>query len=193
MTNRAKEVQAQIKALREEKEAELNAIQQKTAEIKEDLVKARERMAVSVNDLDLPKYEAAAAAVKKAETAIEMYSARHQIIQKREYISEEESDKVIDSLLAYEEVLSSAFKAKMDTSLKELAKVYEDYKGSIKEAEDTILTWTGTIHANYRAAHTTYHDGTNRSPNPVPVRMSPYDGCTESKQLADYLRLAKYI
>lgn len=137
--------------------------------------------------MDLEAYEEARAKKHKAQTAIDMYSSKHKQIETQEYISEEESNKVIDSILAYEEDLADTFRTELEKLLKPAAELLANYETDVRNAEETLRSWTDNIHANYRSMTTTYQDGTNRSPKPVPVRNLPYTGCKEAAILKTFL------
>ena len=189
--NKAQEVQARITEMIEQKAADLDAISKKQAEARTQLEAAELAIKDATASMDLDAYEKATAAKRKAQTALDMYGGRYAQISQQEYISEEESDKVIDSLLSYEEELAEDFKKAIAEPLKTLAALQDAYANSVQEAEKTIRKWTADIHANYRVQGTTYANGTNRSDSPKPVRMTPYTGCSEANILANYLQKAK--
>lgn len=191
--NKAQEVQARIAEMVEKKKADLAAISNKQAEARTQLEAAELAIKDATETMDLDAYEKATADKRKAQTALDMYGGRYTQIQKQEYISEPESDKVIDELLAYEGQLAEDFKQAVVNPLKELAALHDEYSNRVHEAEDTIRKWTADIHANYRVQGTTYANGTNRSDSPKPVRMTPYFGCSEAQTLGTYLQKAKRL
>ena len=72
--------------------------------------------------------------------------------------------------------------------LDKLATLQENYAQEIAQAEDTIIDWTGRIHENYSTRGGTFFaDGTDRSPEPVPVRRLPYAGAPASEITAVYI------
>ena len=129
----------------------------------------------------------------KAQTAAEMYSGRYDQLEKQEYISEKESDEVIDSLLQYEVQLELDFKKALADPLKKLAKIHADYMDAVEDTERTLTAWQQEIHANYNTrgamARKDPQTGkiTNRSERPVPVHQLPYNGCDEAAHLGLYL------
>ena len=106
---------------------------------------------------------------------------------------EEDSDKVVDSLLAYEAQLAADFKAAAAVHLKKLAELLKDYKAEVQDTENTLTSWQRDIHANYNTrGGSTYYDEftgqhTHRSPRPVPVHQMPYTGCDEAHRMEGYL------
>lgn len=181
------ETKERMQQMQEKKAGELNAIYERKAEAQTQKEAAELALKDATERMDLEAYEEAKQALRKAQAAIDMYGGRYDQISKQEYISEAESDKVIDSLLAYEDELAAGFKAAVAEPLKKLDELQKAYVDAVEDVEQTIRAWTSNIHANYRNNGTTYADGTNRSPQPVPVRRLPYTGCSEAHQLKDYL------
>lgn len=186
------EVQERIKSMTEQKAAELETIRQKQDEARTQLETAQQDMRAATEVMDVDAYTHAQTAAYKAQTALDMYSGRYRQIAQQEYVSEDESDKVIARLLQYEEQLETDFKAAIAEPLKALDKLQQDYIAEVRATENTILKWTSEIHANYKSEGTVFSDtGTNRSPRPIPVRRTPYTGCGESKELGEYLKKAR--
>jgi hypothetical protein len=181
------EVKARMQEMQQKKAGELETVRQRQQEAQTQKEAAELAIREATDSMDLDAYEEAKTAKRKAQTAIDMYTGKYNQISKQEYISEAESDKVIDSLLAYEDELAAGFKASVAEPLKKLDELQKAYADAVEDVEQTIRAWTGNIHANYRNTGTTYADGTNRSPQPVPVRRLPYTGCSEAHQLKDYL------
>ena len=185
------EVKARMQEMQQKKAGELETVRQRQQEAQTQKEAAELAIREATDSMDLEAYEEAKTAKRKAQTAIDMYSSKYNQIKQQEYISEVESDKVIDSLLAYEDELAAGFKAAVAEPLKKLDELQKAYVDAVADVEQTIRAWTGNIHANYRNNGTTYTDGTNRSPQPVPVRKIPYTGCSEAHQLKEYLDKAK--
>ena len=182
------EIKERMREMQDTKKADLESIQQKKAEAQERREMADLSLKDATEHMDLDSYEAAKQAKRKAQTAIDMYNERYKQISQQEYISEKESDKVIESLLAYEEELTENFKEAIAEPLKKLGQMRYEYKTAIAETEATINEWVTNIHANYRSRGTTYSEtGTDRSQVPVPVHRTPFVECAESAQLGNYL------
>lgn len=178
------------------KQAELDEIQKRQAEARTQIEAADLAMRAATEIMDADAYGAAQVKKYKAQTALEMYSRRYSQIEMREFISEEESDKVLDSLLAYEDDLAEAFKAGVAEPLKALDKLYTAYYTAVRDTERTMSAWQQDIHANYSTRgcmQRTDETGaiTDRNETPVPVRRTPFYGCAEASQLGDYLKKAK--
>ncbi len=191
--NKAQEVQARIKEMQDKKAAELEVVHQKQTEAQTQKEAAELAIKDATERMDLDAYEEAKAAKRKAQTAIDMYGGKYTQIKQQEYISEQDSDKVIADLLDYEKQLAADFKAGLVEPLKQLAKMQEEYRAAVAETEATIVSWTRNIHANYQTPSTTYADGSHRSPHPVAVHTIPYTGCSEAAQLEDYLKKAEKV
>ena len=185
------EVKARMQEMQDKKASELQAIHDRKTEAQTQKEAAELALKEATERMDLEAYEEAKDARRKAQTAIDMYGGRYSQISKQEYISEEESDKVLDSLEAYEVELAAGLKEAMAEPLKQLAKMLQDYKDEVADVERTMKAWESGIHANYRSKGTVYREtGTNRSPAPIPFHRMPYEGCSEAVQLSEYLKKA---
>ncbi len=183
------EVKARMQEMYDKKASELETVRQKQTEAQTQKEAAELAIREATANMDLEAYEEAKQAHRKAQTAIDMYSGKYDQISKQEYISEADSDKVIDSLLAYEEELAAGFKAAVAEPLKKLDELQRNYFDAVADTENTIGAWTTNIHANYRSEGTIYSEtGTNRAPHPVSVHSTPYNGCSEAHRLAQYLK-----
>lgn len=186
--NVAQDVQKRIVSLEKGKASELLAIQLKIDESKKSAVAAQRAMATATAATDLKGYQKAKAENGDALDALEMYQKRYTQLKENDFVTERESDSVIDSLLKYEEDLSAEYRENVLEPLTDLKAIHDAYEAAIKETEDVIRAWTNRIHANYRSETATYADGSNRSKTPVPVRNTPYFGCKESLTIGNFLQ-----
>lgn len=190
------EVKGRMKEMQDRKAADLEKIAEKQDEARTQIEAARLAMSDATEAMDVDAYEEARQKRRKAQTALDMYTGRYNQIKQQEYISEAESDKVIDSLLAYEDALAADFKAAAADPLKKLAELHKAYRDEVRETEQALTEWQQNIHANYNTrGGTTFYDEftgkhTSRSRKPVPVHAVPYEGCKEAAQLGDYLNKA---
>lgn len=186
------EVKARMQEMQDKKAGELQAIHEKKTEAQTQKEAAELALKEATERMDLDAYEEAKQARRKAQTAIDMYGGRYNQIKQQEYISEEESDKVIDGLLDYEKQLAENFRAAVAEPLKALATILQDYQNEVSDTERTITAWGANIHANYNTrGRSIYTDAegrqTTRSATPTPVHSMPYTGCSEAHQLKEYL------
>ncbi len=186
------EVKARMQEMQDKKAGELQAIHEKKTEAQTQKEAAELALKEATERMDLDAYEEAKQARRKAQTAIDMYGGRYNQIKQQEYISEEESDKVIDGLLEYEKQLAEDFRAAVAEPLKALATILQDYQNEVSDTERTITAWGANIHANYNTrGRSIYTDAegrqTTRSATPTPVHSMPYTGCNEAHQLKEYL------
>ena len=190
-TNTAKEVKARIEKLVNDKTHSLSEIEtaRKKAEERQSIAKKRMKTAIEMTDADA--YEKAKKEFSSAGNAVEMYTARFDQLNQKEFLTEEESDRVIDSLLQYEKDLEEDLIKSMEKPLKTIQKLCEDYTNNITETESAISAWTSSIHENYRRQGAIYQDGTNRSDIPVPVRVRPFLGCPTALITQSYLNKIK--
>lgn len=187
------EVKNRMKEMQDSKAAQLETIRQKQTEARSQIEAAALAMKQATEDMNVDSYEEAKNRKRKAQTALDMYNGRYEQIKQQEYISEADSDKVVDSLLAYENQLAADFKAAAAVHLKKLAELLKDYKAAVQDTENTLTSWQRDIHANYNTrGGTTFYDEftgqhTHRSPQPVPVHRMAYTGCDEAARLSTYL------
>ena len=173
---------------------DLAAIQEKMEEARAQLQEAEAAMNAATEQLDVDSYEKANAKARMAKTAQEMLRNRYDQIERRELISEADSDATIDSLLEYENNLAATFKDAVKEHIAALAGILDDYQKEVRAAELTIQNWCRDVRPNFRTfGQTTRYDAmtdqyTDRSETPVPVHQMPYTGCNEAAQLATYLR-----
>ena len=185
------DVKARMQKMQDTKAAELQAIYEKKAAAETQREEAEAALKDATERMDLEAYEEAKQAKRKAQTAIDMYGGRYKQISQQEYISEAESDSVLDSLEAYEGELAAGLKKAMAEPLKQLAQLLRDYQNEVADVERTIKAWEAGIHANYRSKGTIYAaTGTNRNTAPVAFHTMPYTGCSEAEQLKTYLEKA---
>lgn len=190
--NLTQEVKKRMRELMEAKTVQLAEIENRTAEARARLEAAGTAIKQATEKMNVDSYEAAKAQAAKAQAALDMYTARYTQLKDQEYISEAESDKVIDSLLAFEVDLEKDFKAALVGQLKQLAKLRADYVAAVRDAEDTLTAWQKDIHANYRMrggfrVDPLTGERTDRAEKPVPVRIPYYGGCDEAARLGRYL------
>ena len=197
--NITREVRERIESLKKKRAADLAEIQGKLAEARSKVDSAEQTIQLATAQMNLDAFEKATAAKQKAQTAVDMYSARYSQLVKKEFISEAESDSVIDSLLAYEDQLADDFKKKLAPMLRELVALHRNYLEAVRDTEQTMNQWQYEIHANYNTrGRQTWVDEitgerTVRAKTPVPVRIIPYNGCDEATQLGSYLNRASSL
>lgn len=193
------EVQEKMAAITKQKGTELAQIESKLATAQDEVKEAAAAMQEATERMNVEGYEEAKARMRKAQTACEMYQTRKTQLESPEhYVSEEDSNKAIQSLLAYEGTLAEGFKAQFAEALTHLDKILLDYDAAVHEVETTLREWTTRVHANYISSTTTWTDPetgkhTNRSATPVPVHSTNYTGCEEANTLREYIKKAKEV
>lgn len=179
-----KETQARIQELKDKKKAELEHIDNEMKLAIQEVEAANKEMQAAMEVTDSEAYGEAKKKLLEARDKREMYSGRYQQLKACEYLTETESDRVIDALREHEEEIATAYEDQVKEILRDLRAVHEKYKKARMETENTIDTWTREIHANYRSfGLTSYLDEatglrTDRSPRPLPVnhKKSPIMG-----------------
>lgn len=192
-------VQRRMKEMQDNKTAQLVTIRQKQQEARSKIEVADLGMKQATEEMNIDAYEKAKNAKHKAQTALEMYNERYSQIKQQEYISEAESDSVIDSLLEYEKILAEDLKTAAAEPLKALSKLHEEYMAAVNDTEKTLTAWQRDIHANYSTRGLTTRidpltgNKTDRSETPIPVHAQRYEGCREAIQMGNYLEKAKEL
>ena len=189
--------ESQMKELLQVKAAELEKICNLKREAAAELRAASDAMEKATQELDSAAFEEAKAARQRAENKAGMINDRFSQVQRRELITEAESDAVIESLLKYEDDLNEDFRAAIAGPLEQLAELLSAYKKEIRAVETFISRWTADIHANYRTRGTSLfidENGgyTDRSAAPVPVHPIPFRGITEAAILLTALEKTGY-
>lgn len=192
--NKVEEVRASIQKMCEDKARELAKIDEKIRQAEQAEEKAAAEMHEAVVNTNIGAYAIAKEAQTAANTTLEMYRERRRQLDTKQFVTEEESDATIDALLDYEKQLTANFIAAIREPLDKLATLQENYAQEIAQAEATIIDWTGRIHANYSTRGGTFFaDGTDRSPEPVPVRRIPYTGAPASEVTANYIHKVREV
>ena len=173
-----KDRMVEMLAKRAEEVAKLTEESKKVQAQKEE---AEAKLKAATEEIDMDAYETAKADIKKAETALELYSARYSQIKHKEVISEEESDKVIDSLIQYEKDLDAQFMADIEEPLRRLQEINQNYLNTIRDTEITIRNWENNIHANYR------NSSGGRNNYKTFVHPVTHQGCRFSLKLREFL------
>jgi predicted nucleic acid-binding Zn-ribbon protein len=182
MKNTIEVVKEKMSDMIRTKRQELRKLNTKLEELRAELKGAEDEIRHATTEMNLEAYEEAEAKKKKAALAISMYEGKLKQLSKQEYISEEESDKIIDSILDYEEEITKQFEADIAEPLNTLLELAIAYQNTVEDAENTIKEWTGHIHANYSTRGLTSKidprtgQYTDRSDTPVPVHPTPYTG-----------------
>lgn len=184
--NKATEITKRIKAMQEKKQNELDLVSAKQKKAEDDLRTIRQTIKKAAGALDIDAYEAAKKDLNKTMLTVEMCKDKSVELQKQEYISEAESDAVIDELLGYEEKLEKEFLEAIAEPLQELRDLLKDYKAAVREAENVIVKWCSEIRANYRSTNSIYTRKAQKSDRAVPVRFVPFEGCGEAIRLEHY-------
>ena len=182
------EIKSKIESLKNTRAEDLQTCRGKISEAEARKRANEKKMAEATNKMDLDAYEEGKREKEKAEIEIEMYTKRYEMLLHNDYVSEEESDGVFQSIDDYEREIAIEFYDKVKPIYEQLREILSEYEGKVYEAEETLKTWENDIHANYRSKCTTYAEtGTNRSPEPIRYRMTDYTGGEDSAVLKLFL------
>ncbi len=191
------EVKARMKEIKEAKAAQLETIYKKQAEAYKQIEDAEAAMKRAAEEMDVDSYEEAKTKKHKAKTALDMYDNRYNQIKQQDYMSEDESNEVIRSLLDCEKQLEEDFRQTLGEQKKTLEQLLKDYREDVEEVEQILSSWHAEIRRNYIDwdGITSYFDPvtkqtTNRSPDPIPIHRVTYRGCSEADMLREWLSKA---
>lgn len=184
--NKAKEIDTRINSMQAEKQSALEDIKEKQAKAQASLTAIEQDIKAASAERDIDKYSKARAEKNKITLELEMYNDSYNQIKKQEYISEIESDKIIDELLSYEHQLEKDFRKALAEHIEQLRKLLKDYNAAVNETEATMYRWISTIHANYRQEAGRYKMGGRRD-KARNIRTLPFTGCGAASRLDKYI------
>lgn len=188
------QIQEKMQDLKEKRRAEVEFITSQIEQAEAEYMTASNDMKEAMEQTDLARYTEAKRAQLEAKNKKEMFSGRLKQIRSKEYLTEAESDEVIDSLLQYEEEIATKYGNRTAEIIATLKNVHKEYRDAVNAAERTIQQWTNEIHANYNSrGRSTYTDSftgetTHRSKTPISVRLTPYTGSKRSAVIDTFLQ-----
>lgn len=164
------EVRNRIEKYVADREHEIAEIDQHIAEAEADKATAEAAMKAAVEATSQADYNSAKEAIESAQNVIDMFTERKAQLIGKEFISTEESDKVIDNLLAFKNELDGNLATALAEECAKIANIIERYKSGYTDMYDTIRTWEAQIHCNYRRSGVTYAPG-HEPKDPAPVHI----------------------
>lgn len=185
--NKTKEVKDRINEMLEKRNEDLKIIEEKEAEARAELHSINEKLKKAADNFDADTYKTASTEKREVDLTLEMLRDKRNIIQSQAYITEKESDAVIDSLLKYEDDLAAEFEKSIAEPMQKLTEIYKKYGAEILETESTITLWTNKIHAYYKTT------AGQRSEKPQLVHRLPYTGYARAERLRSFLIKEKYF
>lgn len=187
--NTVEKTKAKMQQIAADKARELEEIQAAIERAQNEEKTADQQIADAVASTDIAAYMDAKARKTTARTTAEMYEERRRQLHTKKFVTEEESDRVIDALLEFEDKRAAAFINAIRPAVDTLAKLQAEYSAEILDAEQTIKRWTEEIHANYSTrGRVCYPSGTDRSATPCPVHAEPYTGSTAAQKVEKFLQ-----
>ena len=187
------QTQEKMRDLKEKRQAEIDYICAQLDQAEAEYTAASNEIKDAMEQTDLTRYTEAKRAQLEAKNKREMFSGRLKQLRAHEYVSETESDAVIDALLRFEDELAEKYGNRTAEIIATLKNVHTEYRDAVNAAERTIRQWENEIHANYNSrGRSTYTDSftgvkTQRSNTPIPVRTAPYAGSAKSEIVNTFL------
>ena len=186
-TNKAEEINNRINEMLAKRKADLNKADEKEEEARARLALVEEEIKKAADEMNAEAYEEAITKKHKINITLEMLRDKHKQIKNQEYITEAESDAVIDGLLKYEDELAAEFEKDIAPLMHQLTDLYKEYAERIYKTENVITTWTNKIHTYYKTS------GGTRSDIPQAVHFLAYTGSDRAERLRAFLIKEKYF
>ena len=186
-------VRSRMEELIADKAAMLSESTAKLEEIRVEMEEATKAAQEAAANADTEAYAAAEQKRQAAQTIYNMHRERLKQLRDQKYISEAESDAIIDSLLAYLNDLEKDFRESITPLVNQLAALHKEYYAEARATEAMIKTWTSNVFPNHRTFGRTMYfneetgEYTDRSPRPIPVLLSLYEPCGEANAVEDML------
>lgn len=191
--NTIEQVSRKIRQITEVRQKDLEGLAALGGEAREELNKATEELEAAARDMDEKRYQEAEKKREAAALRLSMCDAKYKQVRDQKYVTEAESDEVINSILEFEQQIADEFTAKSKLLLGDLREMLADYLQKVNEAEGVLQRWTSQIHANYSTRGMTSFidpvtgERTDRSASPVPVRPNKYTGCEQAQVISNFL------
>lgn len=169
------DVQKMMYDLKKKRAAAIEEIEAKKRDAEKDLVAAQAEMAEAASVTDVDAYDKASEHKRKAQIAVDMYSARCDQIMKQELISGQESDEVINSLQKYIRGLESGFTNDARAAVDAIIVLLDAYFTEVEQTMKVYKEWTLTV----------------RDVQNVPYFPLDYKGCGLANQINESVRLLR--
>ena len=187
-------IRTYMEKLKSERAAEIQSVKAKIRDAEAGIKDAEARIDTATRKTDLEAFTEAEKDQKAANTKRAMYSERLKQLEDLDFVTDQESEETINSIIAYEKTIGTQIDERIRESVEALDKLITAYEHEIEDAERTIKDWTGTIHPNYISEGTIYAEtGTHYSPVPIPVRRTPYEGTERAKAARRFIRVIREL
>lgn len=143
------EVNARMEEILAAQKAEMEKIQARLAEAREQQKAAEKAMEDATRKTDLDAYDAAKVTRDRAITTQEMLTARANQLSPREVITEEESNQIIGSLRQYNVDLNRSYREALFRIGEDLKQLQDAYSAKIASLDTTMGRWQREIRPNY--------------------------------------------
>ncbi len=183
-----------MQKLREDRDQEIQTVKQSLRDAEAGIRDAETRKDQASRVTDLSAYQEAEKDLEAARTKRSMYSERLHQLQDLDFVTDQESEETIKSILAYEQTIGTQIDERIREHVESLDHLLQGYENEIQDAEGTIKDWTSTIHPNFISEGTIYAEtGTHYSKDPVPVRRTPYEGTEKAKAARRFIRVIREL
>ena len=143
--NTLDEVQEKLRKLTAERAAELEKVEAKRKEAEKDLLTALSDVEAAAEKTDFTVYEKAKERERKAQQVVEMFSERCSQLKKQEYMSKEERDAVLRSLIKYDQQITIDFRNDVRTALNSVAAIAGEYFREGERTRNLYRDWSKAI------------------------------------------------
>lgn len=182
------EIRQKADVILEDKAIELKEINAKINNISQELSEMHKDLSKAINDTNEAEFKKISKKITELDNTLLMYHTKREQLQRNEFISESESDAVIDRLLSLQDENADCYSEELKPHLEAVLEISKKYWDDMIAIESLITHWSAHIHANYNTRGKVIKNGSTRMDYPVPVRTVAYMGCKEFKLIEDVLR-----
>lgn len=182
------EVTKQVKSILEDKTNKLKVINDKINDISIELSEKKKALSDAMDNMNENEFKKVSGKITELENMLMMYQTKKEQLQSNEFISEHESDAVIDKLLALQEENAQDYAREIEPYLRTVLEISQRYWKDVLDIESLITLWSNQVHENYNSRGKVVVNGSTRLPYTTPVRTTPYMGCKEFNIIDDTLK-----
>lgn len=182
------EVKNKAHSILEDKTTRINEIDKKINDLSIELSEHHSMLAKAMDETNEKDFKKESRKISELEDTLLMYHTKKEQLSRNEFITEKESDAVIDNLLELQEENAIDYSKEIETHLHAILDISREYYKNMLDIESLITLWCNQVHANYNSRGKVVINGSTRLPYPTPVRTVSYQGCKEFSIIEDTLK-----
>ena len=144
------ETKKRLEQIREQKRRETSFVDDKLAKIRNEQAKLKKEQAKASDEMNLDSYSELSEKLNTITTAINMYEEKRASLNSVTDVSQDESDKTIDGLIAYQYDLARQFLSAIAEPMEQIEKAITDYDTDLVNLRNTIASWQAETRLDYR-------------------------------------------